>query len=117
MITINLPRIAQIMDIERPYTLLVANGFTPQTAKDLLAGRTKRLALGHLEKLCRIFNCEPYDLLDYVPDKSGVANGPDPLAFLTKSKPEATLQSLVAGLSLKEMETLVEELAIRKKAA
>lgn len=117
MITINIPRIAQILGIARPYTLLVKNGFTPQTAKDLVAGRVKRLDLKHLEKLCRILGCEPYDILDYKPDNRLQTNSTDPLAFLTKTAPSATIQSLVAGLSLKEMESLVQEMAVRKKAA
>jgi putative transcriptional regulator len=117
MITINIQRIAQIMGIQRPYSFLVSHGFTPQTSKDLLAGRIKRLDLRHLEKLCRIFGCEPYDLMDYAPEKKKTTTGPDPLAFLTKAKPTANIHTLAANLSLKEMEALLQQMAQRQKAA
>ena len=31
MITLNIPRIALLKGVQRPYTYLVKNGFTPQT--------------------------------------------------------------------------------------
>ena len=105
------------MGIQRPYTFLVQHGFTPQTAKDLIAGRVKRLHFAHLEKLCRIFNCEPYDLYDYVADRPDTASGPDHLAFLAKPAVETDIHTLTAGLSLKEMEALINEVAQRHKAA
>lgn len=117
MITLNIPRIAWIMGIKRPYSFLVKSGFTPQTAKDLLAGRTKRLDFAHLEKLCRLFNCEPHDLYDYRPDKQVTFAGEDRLAFLAKPQTEASLHSIVEGLSLKEMEVLLAEVSQRYKAA
>lgn len=117
MLSVNIQRITEIMGIQRPYSFMVGHGFTPQTAKDLLAGRIKRLDLRHLEKLCRIFGCEPYDLLDYTPDKKHTGSGKDPLAFLTKAKPAANIHTLAANLSLKEMEDLIQQLAQRQKAA
>lgn len=117
MITLNIPRIARIMGIQRPYTFLVQQGFTKRTAKDLLAGRTKRLAFAHLEKLCRIFQCEPYDLYDYSPDKNRTYVGEDRLAFLTKPKGDASIHTLTAGLSFAEMQALLAEVAQRNQAA
>ncbi|MCB9165203.1 MAG: helix-turn-helix transcriptional regulator [Flavobacteriales bacterium] len=117
MITLNLPRIAAIMGIQRPYSFLVKNGFTPQTAKDLLAGRTKRLDLAHLERLCRLFACEPYDLLDYEPAPNTTFTGVDKLAFLAKPKAVEGIHALLQGLSLKEMEALVADVAKRREAA
>jgi len=115
MITLNIPRIATLKGVQHPYTYMVKKGFTPQTAKDLLAGRTKRLAFAHLEKLCRIYNCEPYDLFDYLPDKNAHLKGQDHLAFLTKPKTGEDIHDLIAGLSLKQMEELVADVSRRYK--
>ena len=115
MITLNIPRIALIKGIQNPYTYMVKNGFKPQTAKDLHAGRTKRLDFAHLEKLCRIFHCEPHDLYDYSPNPNTVLPGADYLAFLTKPKVEHGIRELTSGLPLKEMENLLAEVAQRYK--
>lgn len=117
MITLNIPRIAMIKGVQRPYSFLVRHGFTPQTAKDLVAGRIKRLDLGHLERLCRIFQCEPNDLYDYKPGPDVPVVGKDHLAFLTKPKVEASIHSIISGFSLGEMESLLKELAQRRGAA
>lgn len=117
MITLNIKRIARVMGVQRPYTFLVQQGFTPQTAKDLIAGRTRSLHFNHLEKLCRIFSCEPYDLYDYVPDQPEASIGTDHLAFLAKPTDQVDFNTLSAGLSYKEMEALLNEVAQRTKAA
>ncbi len=113
MITLNIPRIALLKGVQRPYTYLVKNGFTPQTAKDLVAGRVRRFDFAHLEKLCRIFRCEPYDLYDYTPDPNRHVQGEDHLAFLAKPKIDKSIHSLIAGLTLKEVESLVSEVSQR----
>jgi len=113
MITLNIPRIATLKGVQRPYTFLVKNGFTPQTAKDLIAGRVRRLDFAHLEKLCRLFRCEPYDLYDYAPTPNAQVHGEDHLAFLTKPKVDQGIQSLIAGLTVKQMESLLADVAQR----
>ncbi len=117
MISLNIPRIAMIKGVQRPYTFLVSHGFTPQTAKDLVAGRTKRLDFRHLERLCRIFQCEPNDLYDYSPGPNMPYGAKDHLAFLTKPKVDASIHSVLSQYSLKEMEQLLQELAQRRSAA
>lgn len=117
MITLNIARIAAIKGVQQPYTFLVKHGFTPQMTKSLLSGRSKRLHFGHLEKLCRLFRCEPYDLFDYRPDSGGLQTEHDRLAFLAKPAAPANFQQLIAQLSLKEMEALVADVSNRFKAA
>ncbi len=113
VITLNIPRIATLKGVQRPYTFMVKHGFTPQTAKDLIAGRVRRLDFAHLEKLCRLFRCEPYDLYDYAPTTNSLSQGEDHLAFLAKPKVDQGIQSLIAGLSVKQMESLIADVAQR----
>ena len=117
MITINVRRIARLKGIERPYTFLTKRGFTHHIAKQFIAGSVKRLHFGDLEKLCRVFQCEPYDLYDYQVPSDLVQTSTDPLAFLKKNEPAADIQAIIRSLSLKQMEDLAQEVAQRYRAA
>ncbi|WP_338826266.1 hypothetical protein MTBGP_09630 [Moorella thermoacetica] len=44
-------------------------GIRPGTVSALYHETVKRLEIEHLNKLCEVFNCQPGDLLEYVPDK------------------------------------------------
>lgn len=44
-------------------------GIRPGTVSALYHETVKRLEIEHLDKLCEVFNCQPGDLLEYVPDK------------------------------------------------
>ena len=46
-----------------------ATGIRPNTVSMYWHGETKRIDIEHLDKLCSLFNCQPGDLLEYVPDK------------------------------------------------
>ena len=46
-------------------------GIRPGTVSLLWHGNIKRLDVNHLNKLCNIFNCQPGDLLEYIPDEDG----------------------------------------------
>ena len=117
MITINVRRIARLKGIERPYTFLTTHGFTHHIAKQFIAGRVKRLHFGDLEKLCRLFQCAPYDLYDYQRPSAVVLPANDPLAFLKKEEPIADIQAVIRSLSLKQMEDLAQEVSQRYRAA
>ncbi len=116
MITLNIARIATIKGIQRPYTFLVKQGFSPQMAKTMLSGRAQSLHFAYLERLCRIFRCEPYDLFDYRPHYDMLSSSTDHLAFLTKPAEVKDLRSLLANLSVKEMEALAADVAKRSQA-
>ncbi|MGD0154174.1 MAG: helix-turn-helix transcriptional regulator [Thermacetogeniaceae bacterium] len=44
-------------------------GIRPATASLMYHETIKRLELEHLDAMCKLFNCQPGDLLVYVPDK------------------------------------------------
>ncbi|MBK7384574.1 MAG: helix-turn-helix transcriptional regulator [Flavobacteriales bacterium] len=117
MITLDIPRIARLKGVQRPYSFLTSNGFSHHTAKKLIAGTMKRLHFSDLEKLCRIFRCEPHDLYDYRPAQAVAIAGNDHLAFLTKDKGVADLHALARRLSAKDMEAFIREANDRFKAA
>ncbi len=61
--------VIQARGIERPYNIFGKGGFSRHTAHQLLKNNTHTFRLDHIEKLCRIFICEPHDLLYFVPAK------------------------------------------------
>lgn len=50
-------------------SLAEKTGIRPATISVLYHETIQRLEISHLEKLCIVFNCQPGDLLEYVPDK------------------------------------------------
>ncbi|MBP7407616.1 MAG: helix-turn-helix transcriptional regulator [Flavobacteriales bacterium] len=106
----------KLRGIRKPYTFLTTHGFTHHTAHRLIAGKPRSFSFAHLEKLCRILNCEPHDLFDYKATAEGVLPEKDHLLFLRKEAPQP-LQSLVNELSMQEMQALTEEIAARYRKA
>jgi putative transcriptional regulator len=46
-----------------------ATGIRPNTISQLWHGTSKRLEVDQINKLCAYLNCQPGDLLEYIPDK------------------------------------------------
>lgn len=49
--------------------LIRRTGIRPGTINNLYHERSKRLEIEHLDRICRVLNCQPADLLEYIPDK------------------------------------------------
>jgi putative transcriptional regulator len=47
-------------------------GLTPANVAVLKNGRAKAVRLATLEAMCRVLECQPGDLLEYVPDEDDV---------------------------------------------
>lgn len=50
-------------------------GITPQNLSILKTGKARALRLETLDALCLHLQCQPGDILEYVPDKQGEDNG------------------------------------------
>lgn len=64
-------RIAEIMGRRKLTKKAVSDstGIRPNTVSALWHGTTKRLEIEHLDKLCQVLECQPGELLEYIPDK------------------------------------------------
>lgn len=56
---------------EKRYTIVEVSrktGLTTSTISNLYNDKVKRLDFDTLEKLCKLFNCQPNDLFEYIQD-------------------------------------------------
>ncbi len=49
--------------------LSIKTGIRPGTVSAMYHETIKRLEIEQLNKLCAVFDCQPADLLEYIPDK------------------------------------------------
>lgn len=55
-------------------------GLTPANVAVLKNGRAKAVRFSTLEAMCRVLECQPGDLLEWVDDGEAVHDGPEPPA-------------------------------------
>lgn len=58
---------------EKRYSIVEVSrktGLTTSTISNLYNDKVKRLDFDTLEKLCKLFNCQPNDLFEYIPDET-----------------------------------------------
>jgi putative transcriptional regulator len=51
-------------------------GLTPANVAVLKNGRAKAVRFSTLEAMCRVLDCQPGDLLEWVPDEHGAPQAP-----------------------------------------
>lgn len=44
-------------------------GIRPGTVSLMYSEKVKRLEVDHINNLCKVFNCQPGDLMEYIPDE------------------------------------------------
>lgn len=59
----------------RSNTLARAIGITEANLSLLKSGKVKGLRFSTLEAICRVLDCQPGDLLEFVPDETSKAEG------------------------------------------
>lgn len=101
--------------IDKPNAFLRNNGFTANTASDVVTGKVKVLNLKRLEELCLMLNCCPHDLLEWVPD----ANVSEPKKFelnaLIKEQKVVVLSEELRGLPLSKLNEIHRFIEEKKK--
>ncbi len=71
MIKTQIQEVAKTKGVNSSYELQHALGLSPTVAVNLWHDRVKRFSKEVLETLCVGFDCQPGDLLVYVPEKKG----------------------------------------------
>ncbi|MBC7524367.1 MAG: helix-turn-helix transcriptional regulator [Flavobacterium sp.] len=103
MLTLNPNPIFRARGITKPYTFLVKSGFTPHAANIIINSNTRVLRLDHIELLCTVLNCEPNDIVKFIPNKG--QNYPDnhPLMKLKQDDINLDLQETLANMPYKQL--------------
>lgn len=111
MLTFNLHPIFSARGIEKPFSFLVKNGFTPHTAHNILNDKIKTLRLDHVELLCELLFCEPNDLLLWTPSKNKVIHENNPLNKLRNThKTNVDVKTVLNSLPYNQLKELSNSL-------
>lgn len=103
MLYLNIQPIIKARGIERPYTFLVKAGFTPHTATSLIQGTLRSFHLDHVERLCLVLNCEPNDLLLWMPEKDKIYPVNNALNVLKSDKTPTPWKEILTQMTYKEL--------------
>jgi DNA-binding Xre family transcriptional regulator len=114
MIQLNLKKMAAARNIERLYTYLVGIGLTPKMASYWAAGNPKRIDLDILERVCLAMRCEPYDILEWIPEQGVIVDNHPLKKMLPKPEP-VNLKNLLQTLPKDELDKLLAEIMERTK--
>ncbi|MFH0893415.1 MAG: helix-turn-helix domain-containing protein [Bacteroidota bacterium] len=114
MLFFNLTEIFRARNIDRPYSFLVKNGFTPHTATSLIQNTLRTVRMDHVEKLCRVLNCEPYDFMYWKPDKNFPLPDSHPLYHLRKSSQQFNWKQIFSSIPLDQLKKLSKDLTENK---
>jgi DNA-binding Xre family transcriptional regulator len=114
MLKINLRRFFAGRAVTSPNVYLQQNGFSRRFAADAVAGTLKKISLSDLEQLCRLFECAPHDVLEWIPKADEQNVTAHPLAALIRTETTIDVLGLLNSLpynKLEEMQKLIAEKA------
>jgi DNA-binding Xre family transcriptional regulator len=116
MIRISLQRVAKARNIDNLYSFLMKIGFTHKIATYWSTGKPKRIDLKHLERVCKYMKCEPYDILEWIPDaedKPFVKN--HPLRKMLPKPDVADVKYVLRMLPQDDLDELMAEVEKKRK--
>lgn len=116
MLSLNLAPIFKARGIDKPYSFLVKNGFTPFTATNIINNNSRVFRLDHIEMLCNILVCEPNDLLLFTPDKDKQYAPNNPLLKLSIDDSNSNWPATLATMPFKELKEATKNLINNKPA-
>jgi len=104
MLTFNFNRVFKARGVERSFSYLCEQGYSPNFASRIKNNRGKQLKLDDLEKLCLLLRCTPNDLLEWKPAASLENPESHPLGALLRDKQLEQLNQLLHNLPLDKLE-------------
>ncbi len=111
MLEYNFSRIFKAKGILAPTAWLIKNGFSDKFASGIAKNRYRRLNLGDIERLCKIFQCTPNDVMEWKPDKGDGDPTQHALASLYREDKVLDLTKTLNSVSfdkLLEIEKLIQ---------
>ena len=103
MLRYNFQRAFKAKGIEKPFSFLTKAGFSTRLAGKINKNKVIRMDLGTVEHLCRVLNCTPDDLMEWVPDKDTPVPADHALRLLEKPEKEIDFTSKLNAIPLGKM--------------
>ena len=110
MLVWNLKKGFAARNVDKPYSWLVRQGFSPGVASRMSTGKTDKISLKHLEKLCLVLNCTPNDLLEWKAPNKKLDNPQCGLYMLKPASSKASAAEVVNALPMAQLEKLAKVL-------
>ena len=102
MIKLRIAALCKERLIAHPWTALVEAGISEKKTNQYLNGKTNRLMLDDIEKLCTLLRCTPNDLFEWTPANKSQDYPENPLQAIAK-KPLFNLEDVLNGLTIAEV--------------
>jgi len=115
MLHFNFTRILKMRAIDKPYSFLVKNGFSHNLAHRIGKDKLNNCSMPHLEKICKLLNCTPNDLIEWVPDNETDNQKCTALQSLKKENKFPNIEDITRSIPLDELSILKELIDARKK--
>lgn len=106
MLKLNLERFFKIKGITKPNQYLMKAGNSVGYASQLVHGRSISIQFDKLELLCRIFNCTPNDLFEFIDDKGNPLAEGHALHALSKKDAIEGINRILHDLPFEKIEEL-----------
>ena len=102
-------------NVDRPYSFLRRNGFSHNLAHRIAYDKVKKIGVGHIQKLCRLLNCTPNDMMVWGPKKEADRKPNLALNALLRQHKDVDMVSVIRSLPLGELSTLAQLIGNQKK--
>ncbi len=112
MLKFNFKRVFKVRGIDKPFSFLVSNGYSNNSATRIVNNRIRQVNIADMEKLCVLLNCTPNDFFDWVPVNSGAENGHHPLNVLRRGEIPVQLGQLINEIPIGKLagiESMIRE--------
>ena len=108
MLIYNINAICKARGVKQPYTFLVKSGISRRAAWRMLNDQSHSILLRHVEILCSVLNCEPNDLLVWIPEKDVVYREDFMLKKLLKKDLGDELLNALATMPLEKFKEVAD---------
>jgi len=115
MLQFNFTRIFKIRAVDKPYSFLVKNGLSSNFAHRMARNKLNSCSLPHLEKVCKLLNCTPNDLIEWEPDNEPDNRKYTALQSLKKENKFADIEEITRTIPLDELSILKKLIDERRK--
>lgn len=115
MLYYNFKTILELRGVTKPFGYLRKNGFSQNISYRITSEEPGSLHLKVVERVCKLLNCTPKDVLFWKPDKPEDDNPNHPLYSLKKDLSESyNIIKAMGKIPVSDAKRLIEEMKTKK---